>query len=46
MNDIPAWALANTVSAYATVLSGLMAPALAALVRSQPGAGSPFTSAW
>ncbi len=36
MGDLPAWALANTVSAYAIVLAGLLTLALTALMAPQP----------
>ena len=36
MNPLPPWALANTVTAYATILSGVLALALTALTHPQP----------
>ncbi len=36
MGDLPAWALANTVSAYAIVFAGLLTMALTALMAPQP----------
>lgn len=36
MGDLPAWALANTVSAYAIIFAGLLTLALTALMAPQP----------